>query len=100
MKFLQGEYKQLAGTLHNTIDIKTLISDKERLEKDLNNKSIYTRYFTIIGIGIALCLIFITIYNYRKKKEFLKNYNDLLNNVNLYLLKKVQMKAILLFQIL
>jgi len=78
MKFLQGEYKQLAGTLHNTIDIKTLISDKERLEKDLNNKSIYTRYFTIIGIGIALCLIFITIYNYRKKKEFLKNYNDLL----------------------
>ena len=78
MKFLQGEYKQLTGTLHNTIDIKTLISDKERLEKDLNNKSIYTRYFTIIGIGIALCLIFITIYNYRKKKEFLKNYNDLL----------------------
>lgn len=78
MKYLQVEYKQLAGTLHNTIDVKTLINDKERLEKDLNKKSIYTRYFTIIGIGIALCLIFISIYNYRKRKEFLKNYNDLL----------------------
>ncbi len=78
MKYLQVEYKQLAGTLHNTIDVKTLINDKERLENDLNKKSIYTRYFTIIGIAIALCLIFITIYNYRKKKEFLKNYNDLL----------------------
>ena len=78
MKYLQVEYKQLAGTLHNTIDVKTLINDKERLEKDLNKKSIYTRYLTIIGIGIALCLIFISIYNYRKRKEFLKNYNDLL----------------------
>ncbi|WP_177205743.1 helix-turn-helix domain-containing protein [Paenimyroides ummariense] len=78
MKYLQIEYKQLAGTLHNTIDVKTLISDKERLENDLNNKSLYNRYFTIIGIGIALCLIIITIYNYRKRKEFLKNYNDLL----------------------
>lgn len=78
MKYLQVEYKQLAGTLHNTIDVKTLISDKERLEKDLNKKSIYTRYLTIIGISIALCLIFIAIYNYRKKKEFLKNYNELL----------------------
>ena len=78
MKYLQVEYKQLAGTLHNTIDVKTLISDKERLENDLNNKSLYNRYFTIIGIGIALCLIFISIYNYRKRKEFLKNYNDLL----------------------
>lgn len=78
MKYLQVEYKQLAGTLHNTIDVKTLINDKERLEKDLNKKSIYTRYFTIIGICIALCLIFISIYNYRKRKEFLKNYNDLL----------------------
>src|SRR5690606_8090610 len=71
-------YKELAGTLHNTIDVKTLISDKERLENDLNNKSLYNRYFTITGIGIALCLLIITIYNYRKRKEFLKNYNDLL----------------------
>jgi len=78
MKYLQVEYKQLAGTLHNTIDVKTLINDKERLENDLNNKSLYNRYFTIIGIAIALCLIIITIYNYRKRKEFLKNYNDLL----------------------
>lgn len=78
MKYLQVEYKELAGTLHNTIDVKTLISDKERLENDLNNKSLYNRYFTITGIGIALCLLIITIYNYRKRKEFLKNYNDLL----------------------
>jgi len=78
MKYLQVEYKQLAGTLHNTIDVKTLISDKERLENDLNNKSLYNRYFTITGIAIAICLIIITIYNYRKRKEFLKNYNDLL----------------------
>lgn len=78
MKYLQIEYKQLAGTLHNTIDIKTLINDKERLEKDLNNKSIYNLYFTTTGITIALCLLIITIYNYRKRKEFLKNYNDLL----------------------
>ncbi len=78
MKYLQTEYKKLSGTLHNTIDIKSLINDKERLEKDLNKKSVYTQYFTITAIIIAIILLLISAYNYRKKKEFLKNYNDLL----------------------
>lgn len=78
LQFLQTEYQLLSNSLHYNFDINSLQNDKQRLENDLNSKNLYTRYFILLGIAIVLCLLFITVYNFRKKKEFLKNYNDLL----------------------
>ena len=78
MKLLQTEYKSLVGTLHNNFDIKTLIADKKHLENNLNKQNTLTSILIFVGITIVITLLLITIHNYRKRKEFLKNYNDLL----------------------
>src|SRR5690606_34642533 len=78
MKYLQTEYKSLVGTLHSNFDIKTLIADKKHLENNLNKQNSLTNILTFAGITIVITLLLITIHNYRKRKEFLKHYNDLL----------------------
>lgn len=78
MKLLQTEYKSLVGTLHSNFDIKTLIADKKHLENNLNKQNTLTNILIFAGITIVITLLLITIHNYRKRKEFLKNYNDLL----------------------
>lgn len=78
MKLLQTEYKSLVGTLHSNFDIKTLIADKKHLENNLNKQNTLTNILIFAGIIIVITLLLITIHNYRKRKEFLKNYNDLL----------------------
>lgn len=78
MKLLQTEYKSLVGTLHNNFDIKTLIADKKHLENNLNKQNTLMNILIFVGIIIVITLLLIAIHNYRKRKEFLKNYNDLL----------------------
>lgn len=78
MKLLQTEYKSLVGTLHSNFDIKTLIADKKHLENNLNKQNTLTNILFFTGITIVIILLLVVIHNYRKRKEFLKNYNDLL----------------------
>ncbi|MEG0916771.1 MAG: helix-turn-helix domain-containing protein [Myroides sp.] len=78
MKLLQADYKSLVGTLHSNFDIKTLIADKKHLENNLNKQNTLTNTLIFVGITIVITLLLITRHNYRKRKEFLKNYNDLL----------------------
>lgn len=78
MQYLQREYQSLSGTLHYKFDIQGLQADKERLEKDLNKQGIFTLYIALAGGIIALLLFVIAIRNSRKKRMYLKNYNNLL----------------------
>src|SRR5690606_25918102 len=78
MQYLQKEYQSLSGTLHYKFDIQELLADKERLEKDLNKQGIFTLYIALAGGIIALLLFVIAIRNSRKKRMYLKNYNNLL----------------------
>lgn len=74
MQYLQREYQSLSGTLHYKFDIQKLQADKERLENDLNKQGA----FAFAGGIIALLLFVIAIRNSRKKRMYLKNYNNLL----------------------
>lgn len=78
MYYLQNEYKLLSGSLHYNFDVNKLLVEKNRLENDLNSKNTLTTYLTVIGFVIILLLLLIALYNYRKRKQFVKNYNDLL----------------------
>ena len=78
MQYLQKEYRSLSGTLHYKFDTQGLLTDKQRLEKSLSKQGTFTFYITIAGGVIALILLFIAVRNNRKKRMYLKNYNNLL----------------------
>src|SRR5690606_33263899 len=82
MQYLQKEYQSLSGTLHYKFDTKELQADKERLENDLSNQGAFTLYIALAGGIIVLILFVIAIRNSRKKRMYLKNYNDLLKERN------------------
>lgn len=75
--FLQNEYKHLSNTLHKQLDIKHLESEKKRLEDSLRLKDVW--YKTALAAGSVLCIIFLLLLvsNYRKKREYLRRYNEL-----------------------
>lgn len=75
--FLQNEYRFLSTALHKQLDIKHLESEKARLEYSLQTKS---RLFTAAIVGGSLLLIGFAVallWNYLKKKEYSKRYNEL-----------------------
>lgn len=72
---LQDEYKFLSDALHTKLDIKGLQTEKARLEKDLNQRSRLVFYVIISSLGIVFILI---LYNVKRRKEYKKKYNDLL----------------------
>ncbi|WP_264562987.1 AraC family transcriptional regulator [Flavobacterium sp. N2155] len=75
--FLQNEYRFLSTALHKQLDIKYLESEKARLEYSLQTKS---RLFTAAIVGGSLLLIGFAVallWNYLKKKEYSKRYNEL-----------------------
>src|SRR5690606_11372413 len=78
MQYLQKEYQSLSGTLHYKFDTQGLLADTQRLEKNLSKQGTFTFYITIAGGAIALILLFIAVRNSRKKRMYLKNYNNLL----------------------
>lgn len=82
MQYLQKEYKSLSGTLHYKFDTQGLLADKQRLENDLNMQGIFTLYIVLAGGAIVLLLFVIAIRNSRKKRMYLKNYNNLLKEQN------------------
>ena len=75
--FLQNEYKHLSTTLHKQLDVKHLEAEKKRLENSLRVKDLWL-LAAFVGGGIAV-LVFtvLLIQNHRKKKEYLKRYNEL-----------------------
>ena len=75
--FLQNEYKHLSNTLHKQLDIKHLEAEKKRLESSLRVKDLWL-VTAFAGGGIAVIVFTILlIQNHRKKKEYLKRYNEL-----------------------
>lgn len=75
--FLQNEYRYLSTALHKQLDIKHLEAEKKRLENSLRVKDLWL-ITAITGGGIVLFVfIVLLIQNHRKKKEYLKRYNEL-----------------------
>ena len=89
MNYLQKEYKLLSNSLHYNFDVSSLLAHKQRLESDIKQKQTVTKYITILATVLIMALILGIIYNYRKKKEFHKNYLDLLQQ------RKIKNTAIL-----
>lgn len=78
MQYLQSEYKSLSVSLHYNFDVSKLLSEKKRLENDLNSKNKGTMYMGVLGTMIIVILLIFATYNYRKRKQYVKNYHDLL----------------------
>jgi len=74
---LQEEYKFLSDVLHNKLDIKGLQNEKARLERDLNHRSNLIWYITL---GSAVVVLVLVLLNYKRKREYKKKYNDLLES--------------------
>lgn len=75
--FLQNEYKYLNNTLHKQLDIKHLESEKKRLEDSLKIKDIWFKTAFVAGSVVCIIFLLLLISNYRKKKEYLRRYNEL-----------------------
>src|SRR5690606_16865355 len=75
--FLQNEYKYLNNTLHKQLDIKHLESEKKRLEDSLRIKDIWFKTAFLAGSVVCIIFLLLLISNYRKKKEYLRRYNEL-----------------------
>jgi len=75
--FLQNEYKYLSTTLHKQLDIKHLEAEKKRLENSLRVKDLWLEIAFGGGSMILIALTILLIQNHRKKKEYLKRYNEL-----------------------
>lgn len=75
--FLQNEYRYLSTALHKQLDIKHLEAEKKRLENSLRMKDLWL--ITAFSVGSLVLLVFavLLIKNHRKKKEYLKRYNEL-----------------------
>lgn len=75
--FLQNEYKHLSTALHKQLDIKHLEAEKKRLENSLRLKDLWLEMAFAGGGIIVIVFTVLLIQNYRKKKEYLKRYNEL-----------------------
>lgn len=75
--FLQNEYKHLSTALHKQLDIKHLEAEKKRLENSLRLKDLWLEMAFAGGGIILIVFTVLLIQNHRKKKEYLKRYNEL-----------------------
>lgn len=75
--FLQNEYKHLSTALHKQLDIKHLEAEKKRLENSLRVKDLWLETAFVGGGIVLIALLVLLIQNHRKKKEYLKRYNEL-----------------------
>ncbi|MEG1230183.1 MAG: AraC family transcriptional regulator [Flavobacterium sp.] len=75
--YLQSEYKHLSTALHKQLDIKHLEAEKKRLEHSLRVKDLWLEMAFGGGSMILIALTILLIQNHRKKKEYLKRYNEL-----------------------
>lgn len=75
--FLQNEYKHLSTALHKQLDIKHLEAEKKRLENSLRMKDLWLETAFAGGGIVLISLLVLLIQNHKKKKEYLKRYNEL-----------------------
>lgn len=75
--FLQNEYRYLSTALHKKLDIKHLEAEKKRLENSLRMKDLWLITAFTVGIMTLLLFTILLIKNHRKKKEYLKRYNEI-----------------------
>lgn len=78
----QKEYKELSVKLKNDYDLPNLVKDKESLIDSLKKDE--QKYFWLIVflIGLALCLVFISIYQNRLKKKYRLNFEKIINKTS------------------
>lgn len=78
----QKEYKELSVKLKKDYDLPNLVKDKESLIDSLKKDE--QKYFWLIVflIGLALCLVFISIYQNRLKKKYRLNFEKIINQTS------------------
>ena len=77
-RYLQKEYSFLTEVLHTDIDLKRLEAEKMRLEQILSKKSAAIYFLVAAALLVLLGFVWTLLAKIRKKKEYEKNYQQLM----------------------
>jgi len=79
---LDKKSKNLSDRIIKDFDVPNLMSDKEKLIKELKIKNNTSSIFVILLVFVAISFLLLVFYNFKKRKKYEIRYNSLMNQSN------------------